>query len=131
MKTIEQTVRFAAPPAAVYEALIDSREHAAFTGEPAEISRDIGGAASFYGGKVTGINLHLEDGALIVQAWRPANLPPGVFTLVRYALAADGDGTKLTFTQTSVPDEMVEHLGKGWEERYWKPMREHFAKRAR
>jgi hypothetical protein len=50
MKTIEQTVRFSASPATVYETLIDSREHAAFTGEPAEISREVGGAASFYGG---------------------------------------------------------------------------------
>jgi len=126
MKSIEQVVTFRAAPAQVFEALIDSAQHAAFTGEPAAIERHVGGAVSCYGGKVTGIQLDVAKDERIVQAWRPGNFPPGAFTLVTYALApdgADGKGTKLTFTQHAVPDEAHEHLSKGWEERYWKPLR--------
>jgi len=123
MKTIEQVVAFNATPAQVFEALMDSGQHAAFTGEPAKIEREVGGAVSCYGGKVTGINLDIVKDQRIVQAWRPGNFPDGVFTLVTYALAAEGKGTKLTFTQQAVPETAYEHLTKGWEERYWKPLR--------
>ena len=102
---------------------MDSGQHAAFTGEPATIDRNVGGAVSCYGGKVTGINLDVVKDQRIVQAWRPGNFPEGVFTLVTYALAADGAGTKLTFTQQAVPEAAYEHLTKGWEERYWTPLR--------
>jgi uncharacterized protein YndB with AHSA1/START domain len=131
MKSIEQVVTFRATPAEVFEALIDSKKHAAFTGEPAEIDPKVGGAASFYGGKVTGINLDVVKNERIVQAWRPGNFPPGVFTLVTYAFAPEGKGTKLTFTQQAVPESAYEHLSKGWEERYWQPLRAFLEKDAR
>ena len=123
MKTIEQVVAFNATPAQVFEALMDSGQHSAFTGEPATIDQKVGGAVSCYGGKVTGINLDVVKDQRIVQAWRPGNFPEGVFTLVTYALAAEGSGTKLTFTQQAVPETAYEHLNKGWEERYWTPLR--------
>ena len=42
-KTIRQSVTFKATPHAVYEALMDSRKHARFTGDAASISRKVGG----------------------------------------------------------------------------------------
>lgn len=123
MKSIEHVRTFAATPAQVFEALMDSQKHAAFTGESAAIDRKVGGAISAYGGKVVGINLDVVPNERIVQAWRPGNFPPGVFTIITYALAADGKGTKLTFTQHAVPDDAAAHLDGGWEERYWKPLK--------
>ncbi len=123
MKTIEQTVSFRATPAQVFEALTNSEKHSAFTGAPATIEGFVGGTVSCFGGKVTGIQLELVKDTRIVQAWRPANFPEGVFTIITYALSAEADGTKLTFTQVAVPDAAEEHLSTGWEERYWKPLR--------
>ena len=122
MKSIEHVRTFAATPAQVFEALMDPEKHAAFTGEPATIDRKVGGAVSVYGGKVQAINLHVVPDERIVQAWRPANFPAGVFTLATFALAAEGKGTRLTFTQHAVPDEAHAHLDGGWEQRYWKPL---------
>ena len=34
-KSLEQTVKFKAPPRAVFEALMDAKQHARFTGAPA------------------------------------------------------------------------------------------------
>jgi uncharacterized protein YndB with AHSA1/START domain len=122
MKSIEHVRTFAATPAQVFEALMDSKKHAAFTGEPATIDRNVGGAVSVYGGKVQAINLAVVPNERIVQAWRPANFPAGVFTIATFALAAEGKGTKLTFTQHAVPDDAFGHLDGGWEARYWKPL---------
>jgi activator of HSP90 ATPase len=123
MKSIEQVVTFRATPVQVFEALMDSARHAAFTGEPAQISHEVGGAVSCYDGKVTAINLDIVPNQRIVQAWRSANFPPGVFTIATFALAPDPEGTKLTFTQHAVPESAFDHLTTGWQERYWKPLR--------
>ena len=57
MPRIHHEVSFAAAPAQVYRALMDSAEHARFTGAPAEISGDEGGAFTCHGGFVHGRNL--------------------------------------------------------------------------
>jgi uncharacterized protein YndB with AHSA1/START domain len=43
MKSIEQTVTFDASPEQVFEALMDSKKHSAFTGAAARVSREVGG----------------------------------------------------------------------------------------
>ncbi|MGA2318205.1 MAG: hypothetical protein ABSG71_17760 [Thermodesulfobacteriota bacterium] len=42
-KTIRQSITFKASPHEVYDALMDSRKHAKFTGAKARISRKVGG----------------------------------------------------------------------------------------
>ena len=123
MKSIEQVVTFNASPRRVFEALMDSKRHAAFTGEAAQVGREVGSAFSVYGGKVSGITLDVEADTRIVQAWRTGNLPQGVFTIATFALVPEGSGTKLTFTQVAVPEDVHAHLATGWDERYWKPLR--------
>ena len=58
-KLIRQTVTFKASPHAVYEALMDSRQHARFTQSAGRISRKVGGAISAFDGYITGANLEL------------------------------------------------------------------------
>jgi len=90
MTQIRQEITFAAPPAKVYEALTRSAGHAAFTGAPAEISADEGGAFSAYGGNVLGRNIELVPNKRIVQAWRAGSWPEGVFSIARYDLTGEG-----------------------------------------
>jgi uncharacterized protein YndB with AHSA1/START domain len=66
-KTIRQSVTIKASPRAVYEALMDSRKHAAFSGAPAQISRRPGGKFTAYGSYISGVNLELVPGKRIVQ----------------------------------------------------------------
>jgi hypothetical protein len=42
-KTLKQRVSFKASPRAVYDMLMDSKKHAALSGEPARISKKVGG----------------------------------------------------------------------------------------
>ena len=119
MPRIHQEVTFAATPAKVYRALMDAVEHAKFTGEPAEISGDAGGTFSVYGGKVLGRNIELVADKRIVQAWRTADWPEGVFSIARFELSAEGNKTKLVFDQAGAPDAAVPHLETGWHNMYW------------
>ena len=127
MKTIRQTVTFTAKPLDVYEALMDSRAHSAFTGSAARISPRVGGRFTAYDGYAEGRNLELIPGRKIVQSWRASDWPDGHYSTVTFALARAGTGAKLTFTQTEVPDDQVASVRQGWVEFYWEPLKALFA----
>src|SRR5215468_2411618 len=62
--------------------------------KPAEIRRELGGAFSLFGGYITGRELELVPGRRIVQAWRVASWPVGIFSIVRFDLVGQADGSK-------------------------------------
>ncbi len=125
MSKIHQEVTFTATPAQVYRALMDSAEHTRFTGAPAEISAEAGGSFSCYGGRVLGRNVEVVPHTRIVQAWRPADWPEGVYTLARFELREEGGKTRLVFDQEAIPTDAVEHLTSGWPRMYWEPLRKY------
>lgn len=122
--TIRQTTTFRSTPQAVYEALMDAKQHAAFTGGPAKISRKIGGKFSVFDGSITGKNLEVVPDKKIVQEWRIDEWPKGVKSVVTFALTKAEDGTRLTLTHTGVPDDHVASIARGWKDYYWGPMKE-------
>jgi activator of HSP90 ATPase len=122
-KTIRQTVTFKASPHEVYEALMDSRKHARFTGAGASISREVGGKFTAYGGSLQGENLELVPDAKIVQTWRSDDWPEGHHSRATFSLSKVAGGTRLTFTQTGVPEEFYEDIKQGWIDYYWEPMK--------
>ncbi|MGH6982130.1 MAG: SRPBCC domain-containing protein [Stellaceae bacterium] len=124
-KTIHQEVSFKANPKKVYDALLDAKAFAAFTGPPATIDAKVGGAISGFGGMITGINVELVSGKRIVQAWRAGNWPEGIHSIVRFELAAAGSGTKLTLDHSGAPDGSEEMLEGGWHKMYWEPLVKH------
>jgi activator of HSP90 ATPase len=103
--------------------LMDSKRHAKFTGAAAKISRKVGGTISAYDGYITGENLELATDKKIVQWWRGSDWEGGVFSQVTFSLAKVKGGTKITFTQTGVPDDRHAAIKKGWIDFYWKPMK--------
>jgi activator of HSP90 ATPase len=124
--TIHQEVDFTASPQRVYEALLDSKQFTAFSGPPATIDRRVGGEFSLFGGRILGVNVELVPNERIVQAWRPAMWPAGVYSLVRFELQPRGTGTHLVFDQTGFPAATREHLVTGWDTNYWAPLKKYF-----
>ena len=120
---IQQTVIFQASPHEVYEALMDSEKHAAFSGSAAKISRAVGGEYSAYDGYITGRNLELVPDKKIIQSWRAVDWPEGLFSTVTFLLLPIPEGTRLNFTHTGVPDGTEAEFTQGWIDNYWEPMK--------
>ena len=120
---LHQEVEIRASRQRIYDALLDSKQFAAFTGMPAEINREVGGAFSMFGGLIVGRNVELVPRERIVQAWRPADWEVGVYTLVRFELKEWGAQTKIILDHTGFPEGNFRHFDSGWYLRYWEPLR--------
>lgn len=128
--TLEHVIPIAAPPEAVYDAFMSSRQHAAFTGLAARLSTVVGGRFETCGGRNFGWNLALERGRRIVQAWSHRDLPAGQFTIADLSLSPARRGTKLVFRHVGVPAKHAGWLDEGWKTTYWIPLRAHLEQRA-
>jgi len=120
---IHQEVDFNAPAERIYEVLLDAKQFSAFTKHTAEIQPTAGGAFRLFGGRIEGRNVELVPNQRIVPAWRPASWDPGVYSIVRFELVAQGPGTRIVFDHTGFPEENWEHLNEGWPRNYWEPLR--------
>lgn len=134
-ESIHQEVAFKASRKRVYEALTDTKQFNKVTelsaamksGEPpgtapTEISREVGGAFSLFGGHISGRHIELVPNQRIVQAWRAADWGPGVYSIAKFELAEQGTGTKIVFDHTGFPAGQGEHLAVGWTVNYWEPL---------
>ena len=124
---LHQEIDIKASRQRIYDALLDSNQFAAFTGMPAEINREPGGTFSVFGGLIIGRNIELVPKERIVQAWRPADWEPGVYTLVRFELKEWASQTKVILDHTGFREGNFRHLDSGWYLRYWEPLRKFLA----
>lgn len=133
-EAIHQEVTFKATPTRVYDALTDAKQFSrvvqlsaaaqsmAIPKDPVEISRELGGAFSAFGGYITGRQIEFVPNQRIVQAWRAASWPAGAYSIARFELSPDGAGTKLVFDHTGFPQGQADHLLAGWKGNYWEPL---------
>jgi activator of HSP90 ATPase len=119
---IHQEVDFKTTPARIYEVLLDAKQFSAFTKDTAEIQRQPGGAFKLFGGVIEGRNIELAPNQRIVQAWRPKYWPAGVYSLVKFELAARDSGTRVILDHTGFTEEKWQGLNEGWPMRYWDPL---------
>jgi activator of HSP90 ATPase len=124
---LHQEIPIKATPQRIYEALLDSKQFAAFTGLAAEIDPKAGGSFSMFGGLIVGRNIELVADQRIVQAWRPANWDPGVYSIVKFELKTRGSGATVVLDHTGFPEGDFGHLNPGWYERYWEPLKKFLA----
>jgi activator of HSP90 ATPase len=122
---IHQSVDFNATPARIYEILLDAKQFAAFTKDTAEIQPQAGGAVRLFGGRIEGRNIELIPNQRIVQAWRPASWPAGVYSIVRFELAARGAGARLVLDHAGFTEDKWEGLNSGWPKMYWEPLQKY------
>jgi activator of HSP90 ATPase len=129
---IRQEIEFKTNPQRVYDALLDTKQFSAFTGAPAQIDRQAGGAFSCFGGIITGRNIELVPNKRIVQAWRVKLWPEGLYSIVSFELQPDGPKTRVVLTHDGFPPDMREHLNGegpegGWHRQYWEPLRKYLS----
>jgi activator of HSP90 ATPase len=127
---IHQEVVIDATPNRIYRALTDETEFQKVSGgAPTQISREEGGPFSCFGGMILGRQLELQNDRWIVQAWRVKMWEPGLYSCVRFELRPQGSKTTVILDHTGFPEDHQEHLGKGWDDNYWKPLRAYLLER--
>jgi uncharacterized protein YndB with AHSA1/START domain len=139
-EVIHQEVVFKASRKRVYEALTDAKQFnkvvmlsaamqsgMAPGSKPAEVSPEVGGGFSAFGGYVSGRHIELVPNERIVQAWRAASWGPGQYSIARFELTEQGSGTKLVFDHAGFPQGQGAHLAEGWKANYWEPLEKYFA----
>ncbi len=124
---LHQEIDLEAPPQRIYEVLLSSKDFAAFSGAPAQIDPAAGGTFSLFGGMIVGRNVELVPNQRIVQAWRPADWPAGLYSLVRFELKPHDAGTTVVLDHSSFPAGGYDHLSSGWHEHYWEPLKKFLA----
>ncbi len=102
MKTIKQTVAIKAEPNEVYELIMDSKKHSAFTGGKAKISNKIGDKFTAYDDYIEGVNVTLVHGKKIVKKWRASDWADDQSSTITSECTTSKNGTKLKFTQVNV-----------------------------
>jgi activator of HSP90 ATPase len=125
--TLHYQVDFKASSQRVYDALLDAKQFAAFSGLPAEIDPKPGGTFSLFSAQIVGRNVELVPGQRIVQAWRPASWEPGVYSIVRFEIKPRGSESTMVLDHTGFAEGLADHLNSGWQEHYLDTMRKYFA----
>jgi activator of HSP90 ATPase len=90
--------------------------------KPAEISREVGGAFTLFGGYITGRHVELVPNERIVQAWRTGRWARGIYSIAKFELVEQGSGTRIVFDHTGFPKGEAEVLASGWKAHYWEPL---------
>jgi activator of HSP90 ATPase len=122
-KSLRQSATFKAKPQQVYDALMESKQHAKFSGSKASISKVVGGKFKAYDNYLEGTNLELKKNKKIVQAWRAVSWPAGHYSRATFSMAPVKGGSRLSFYQSGIPVEHFESIKKGWITHYWQPMK--------
>lgn len=128
LKTITQKVVVPAKPAEVYEAFLNPRKHAAFTGSPATGSPKVGGRFTAWDGYISGVNRKLVKGRVIVQDWQTTEWPEGAGpSTVTFTFNAVKGGTEVKMVHSKVPAEQADSYRQGWIDCYWQPLKAYFS----
>ncbi|KAK7345168.1 hypothetical protein VNO77_15698 [Canavalia gladiata] len=136
-KTISLTERFNCRARDLFEILMDENRWKGFTQSNARISKEIGGEFSIFDGSVTGTNLELQEGKLIVQRWRFGSWPDGMQSMVRIVFEEPEDGvTTVKLVHSDVPEEdrygnatVVENTERGWRDLIFQRIRAVFVRK--
>jgi activator of HSP90 ATPase len=112
----------------VYNAWLDSTEHSAFTGSPAEIPLDGEGKFTAWDGYISGCTLEVEVPNRILQTWRtsefPADSPDSRLEILIENVV---EGVRITLIHSDIPSGQGENYRQGWEDYYFQPMRAYFS----
>jgi activator of HSP90 ATPase len=125
--SLHQEIDLKASPRRIYEVLLDSKQFAAFSGMPAKIDPKAGGAFTTFGGQIEGRTVELVANQRVVQAWRPTDWDPGVYSIVRFELKPEGASATVVLDHTGFPEGDFDHLAWGWNAHYWEPLKKFLA----
>lgn len=130
-KPIVQSVAFKCPPEELFAMFTDSKKHTAATGAKASASAKPGAKWSAFDGMISGKNLAVVPGKMIVQAWRASHWhdSDADSVLIVYFSPAKGGG-KVEIVHAGVPQHDHKGVTNGWPKFYWNPWKAYLKSQA-
>jgi len=117
-------------PEQLYNAWLDSEEHAKMTGSPARISDEVGGRFDAWDGYIKGRNIELEFPSRILQLWRTSEFERSdPDSRLEVLFDAEESGTRITIRHSELPDHGMQYK-QGWIDAYFTPMGAYYVKNA-
>jgi activator of HSP90 ATPase len=123
---IHLEAKFPVAPEHVYELLTNGAKFGEVTGQPGKGGGSTGAYFSLFDGWLQGRQVELVPNELIAQAWRFMDWDPGIYSMVRFKLLPEGNGTRLILDQDGVPPAFREHVKSNWDGFYFAPFRKFF-----
>lgn len=130
-KPIVQSVTFKAPSRELFDMFTDSKKHSAATGAKASVSAKAGTKWTAFDGMLSGRNLMVVPGQMIVQAWRGSHWKdsdPDSILIVNFSKAPGGG--KVDLVHAGVPQHDHKDVTKGWPQYYWAPWKAYLKRRS-
>ncbi len=122
MKSFAKTYVIKATPAAVFAALTDPVQVAAWSGGPATMSAAEGETFSLWGGSIQGVNREVSPLSL-VQDWKEAGWDD--YSQVTFQLEAAPGSTSVLLSHDGIPDQSLKSIKGGWDKYYMVPLTRH------
>ena len=121
------TVTINAKPETIYKAWLTTEGHSAITGSPAKVDGTVNGDFTAWDGYIWGMFLELEPNHRILQAWRTGEFPSEAEdSIVEILLENEKGKTKLTLNHSNMPEGQADSYKSGWDDFYFKPMKQYF-----
>jgi activator of HSP90 ATPase len=117
-----------ADPMRIYQSWLSTKGHSEMTGSPAKVTAVQGRPFSAWDGYISGKNLELKPGKLIVQSWRTTDFPEDApDSHLEIELVKKGKGTLIKLSQTGIPSGQAGEYRQGWKDYYFKPMKDQYS----
>ena len=111
----------------IYSAWLSTQGHTLMTGSPAKVDGRVKGEFTAWDGYIWGTFVELDANKRILQAWRTSEFPDDADDSLVEVLLEEKDGkTKVALIHSNIPEGQADGYKQGWEDFYFKPMREYF-----
>ena len=110
----------------IFRVFLETELVSAFTRGPATVDARVGGKFIMFDGNVTGEFTSIEKDIEIKQKWRFRSWPDGHYSEVVIKFDEKEDCTKLSVSQTGIPENDFERTENGWRQFYFHSIKQTF-----
>lgn len=126
----EVTDLIPASPEIVYNAWLNSDQHAQMTGGSANVSDTVGESFEAWDGYIQGKNLELDPPKRILQLWRTSEFEDSeTDSTLEILFKPEGNGTRVIIRHSDLPPHGMQYQ-QGWIDSYFIPMKEYFSEKS-
>jgi len=125
-KSLTLTEEFKCSTGDLYRALTDKEMIRAFTQSLAQVDAQKGGRFSLFNGNVVGEFTDLVTDKKIEMRWRFKTWPDEHYSNVTIELTQKADGVDLRLSQSGIPTNDFDRTKEGWQNYYWRSMKQTF-----